>query len=223
MLKFKPYLKLLAIMPFAFGFLPGTVNNNDIATPAESRYILTRKEMSLDNRYPNSFVNDVFKKNILLNLAYASGKVSSVKDIVWEEITKPFQFEFSLEPSKTFAFHQDVAEKYRESLVKTTNAHFNALEGFKTDGYLFGDGVCHLASLINQAAQEAGLTVEAQVNHDFAQITDIPKNYGVSIYYTPGASGSNSRQNLYITNNKGNPVTFKFAYLNNKVSVEIVQ
>src|SRR3989337_3976619 len=131
----KKSLGTFAIIPLTFGSLLGLGGGNpNFYSPFQGDYLLAQREMSLDNRYPNSFVNDVFKKNILLNLAYASGKVSSVKDIVWEEITKPFQFEFSLEPSKTFAFHQDVAEKYRESLVKTTNAHFNALEGFKTDG-----------------------------------------------------------------------------------------
>ena len=143
--------------------------------------------------------------------------------IDWEKVKTSGQYELTLAPNETFAFHDNLLPQFVGKVSKTTNAHFNGSEKFKSDGYLMGDGVCHLASLINQAAQEAGLTVEAPVNHDFAQIPDIPKNYGVSIYYTPGASGSNSRQNLYITNNKGNPVTFKFAYLNNKVSVEIVQ
>lgn len=150
------------------------------------------------------------------------GRVNSSKDIRWDEIAKPFQYEFKLEPNKTFAFHADVKTKYKDSLVKTTNAHFNATEGFKTDGYLFGDGVCHLASLLNWVAKEAGLEVEAPTNHDFANIPDIPKKYGVSIYSNPFSQGSNTEQNLYITNNKNKPISFKFEYRDNKIKVSVV-
>ncbi|MBI4066817.1 VanW family protein [Candidatus Gottesmanbacteria bacterium] len=163
------------------------------------------------------------KNNILLNLAYLSDKVTSKKDLNWEEVIKPFQYEFKLDPGKTFSFHDDVLTKYKNSLVKTTNAHFNAGEGFKTDGYLFGDGVCHLASLINWVAKDAGLEVEAPTSHDFANIPDVPREYGVSIYSNPYSAGSNTRQNLYITNNKGKSITFKFAYQNNKVKVSVVE
>lgn len=194
-----------------------------LVNPLTGNYLLAQHEMSLDNRYSNQFVNDVFKDNILLNLAYLDGRVTSQKDIKWDEITKPFQYEFKLDPNKTFAFHSDVEDKYKDSLVKTTNAHFNSQEGFKTDGYLFGDGVCHLASLINWVAKDAGLEVEAPTNHDFANIPDVPKKYGVSIYSSPFSKGSNAQQNLYITNNKNKPVTFKFEYINNRVSVAIVE
>ena len=211
---FKKYVQTLAILPVTFGAL---------ISPTPNSYLLAQKEMSLDNRYSNQFVNDVFKDNILLNLAYLNGRVTSQKDIKWDEITKPFQYEFKLDPNKTFAFHEDVKDKYKASLVKTTNTHFNSAEGFKTDGYLFGDGVCHLASLINWAAKEAGLEVEAPTNHNFATIPDIAKEYGVSIYSSPATKGSNALQNLYITNNKGKPITFKFEYKNNKVYVAIVE
>lgn len=211
---FKKYVQTLAILPVTFGTLISPIPNN---------YLLTQKEMSLDNRYSNQFVNDVFKKNILLNLAYLDGRVTSKKDINWDEITKPFQYEFKLNPNKTFAFHEDIQDKYKGQVEKTTNAHFIAAEGFKTDGYLFGDGVCHLASLINWAAKEAGLQVEAPTNHNFATIPDISKEYGVSIYYSPTTKGSNALQNLYITNNKGKPITFKFEYKDNKVYIAIVE
>lgn len=207
---FKKSLVTLAIVPY-------------LVNPFPNSYLLAEHVMSLDNRYDNKFVNDVFKDNILLNLAYLDGRVTSRKDIKWDEITKPFQYEFVLSPNKTFAFHDDVKDKYKTSLVKTTNAHFNAAEGFKTDGYLFGDGICHLASLINWVARDAGLEVEAPTNHDFAPIPDVPKKYGVSIYSSPFSKGSNTQQNLYITNNKGKPITFKFEYKDNKVSVAIVE
>ncbi|MBI2085963.1 VanW family protein [Candidatus Daviesbacteria bacterium] len=207
---FKKSLLTLAIIPY-------------LVNPFPDNYLLARKEMSLDNRYSNQFVNNVFKDNILLNLAYMTGRVTKASDIKWDEIVKPFQYEFKLDPNKTFAFHEDVKDKYKASLVKTTNAHFNSAEGFKTDGYLFGDGICHLASLINWAAKEAGLEVEAPTNHDFAIIPDISKEYGVSIYSSPFSKGSNALQNLYITNNKGKPITFKFEYYNNNLKVSIVE
>jgi len=220
----KKSLGTFAIIPLTFGSLLGLGGGNpNFYSPFQGDYLLAQSEMSLDNRYPNSFVNDVFRENILLNLAYMSSKVSSSKDIKWDEVTKPFQYEFKLEPNQTFAFHDDIKNKYIGSLVKTTNAHFNALEGFKSDGYLFGDGVCHLASLIKWVALEAGLEVEAPTNHSFANIPDVPKEYGVSIYSNPKSKGSNTLQNLYITNNKTKPITFKFAYRDNKLSVSVIE
>lgn len=217
----KKSLQALVVIPLSLSTLLGPVNNPDLVNPSSASTLLAQQELSLDNRYGNSFVNDVMKKNILLNLAYMSGRITSTKDVKWDEVVKPFQYEFKLDPSKTFSFHDDVLDKYKKSLIKTTNAHFNAQEGFKTDGYLFGDGVCHLASLINWVAKDAGLDVEAPTNHDFAKIPDVPKEYGVSIYSNPNSLGSNTRQNLYITNNKTKPITFKFEYKNDKVKVYI--
>lgn len=219
----KKSLQTLVIIPLTLGSFLGPNNLQNFLSPSSSEQLVAQKEMSLDNRQPDSFVNDVFKKNILLNLAYLNGKVTKASDIKWDEVEKPFQYEFKLEPNKTFAFHSDVKAQYQDLLVKTTNAHFNATEGFKTDGYLFGDGVCHLASLINWVAKEAGLSVEAPTNHDFANIPDIPKEFGVSIYSNPFSKGSNTEQNLYITNNKAKPISFKFEYQNNKVRVSVIE
>ncbi len=219
----KKPLHALVIIPLTLGSFLGPNNLQNFLSPSLNEHLITQKEMSLDNRQPDRSVNDVFKKNILLNLAYLDGKVTGVSDIKWDEIEKPFLYEFKLEPNKTFAFHSDVKNIYQDSLVKTTNAHFNGAEGFKTDGYLFGDGVCHLASLINWVAKEAGLSVEVPTNHDFANIPDIPKEYGVSIYSNPSSKGSNILQNLYITNNKTKPISFKFEYRDNKIKVSVVE
>lgn len=205
----------LAIFPLTFGSLLGFGGTGN--------HLLASHELSLDNRQDDRFVNEVFKKNILLNLAYLAGKVTKASSIDWNEITKPFIYQFRLDPNKTFAFHEDIEDKYRNSLVKTTSAHFNAQEGFKTDGYLFGDGICHLASLIYWVAKDAGLETEVPTNHDFAPIPDIPKQYGVSIYSNPYSKGSNVLQNLYITNNRSKPISFKFEYLENKLKVSVVE
>ncbi len=159
----------------------------------------------------------------MLNLAYLRGLVKSKSELDWNSVTKPFTYEFLLNPGKSFAFHDDVDDKYKETLLKTTQAHFNSDEGFKSSGYLFGDGVCHLASLIYWAAKGANLQAEAPTNHDFREIPDIPREYGVSIYTNPFAKGSNTKQNLYITNNRSRPVAFKFGYDGTKVKVTITE
>ncbi|MBI4038346.1 VanW family protein [Candidatus Daviesbacteria bacterium] len=213
-------IQFLAVIPLTFGSLLGPLDNQNLSN---SENLLAYQEMSLDNRYADKFVNEVFKKNILLNLAYLNGQVTGAKDINWDQISKPFKYEFKLAPNSTFAFHDSVADKYKDSLVKTTNAHFNAAEGFRTDGYLFGDGVCHLASLLYWVAKGANLETKAPTNHDFANIPDIPREYGVSIYSNPYSKTSNAQQNLYITNNKNKPVAFKFEYQDNKIKVSIVE
>ncbi len=184
---------------------------------------LASEEISLEKRYNNPYVNDVFKDNILLNISYLSGKVTKKEDINWREIEKPFEYKFILNPHKTFAFHDDVLDEYKSSIVKTTNAHFNFDDGFKSDGYLTGDGVCHLASLIYWVAKNAGLDAYAPTSHNFAVVPEIDKEYGVSIYKTPGNQSSNAKQNLYVTNNKKNPVAFELGYKNNQLKLSIYE
>lgn len=184
--------------------------------------VLGIKDFSLNNRWPNEWVNKIFKQNILLNLAYLRGLVEDGK-IDWNKVEKPFTYEFKLLPNQTFAFHDDVENSYKERLVKTTNAHFNSQEGFKSDGYLFGDGVCHLASLIYWAAKEANLDAIAPTPHNFAPIAEVPREFGVSIYSNPQAKGANAKQNLYITNNKHRPIVFRFDYKNDRVRVAVVE
>jgi len=182
---------------------------------------LASEEISLEKRYDNKFVNDVFKDNILLNLSYLGGKVTKRGDVVWEDINKPYNYSFALLPGKTFAFHEDVLPQYVDSLVKTTNAHFNYDDGFKSDGYLMGDGVCHFASLIYWVAKNSGLEAYAPTNHNFAVIPEINKEYGVSIYKMPGQLRANAMQNLYVTNNKENAIIFEFDYKNGELKLSI--
>jgi hypothetical protein len=168
--------------------------------------------MSLETRHADKFVNEVFKDNILLTLAYMDGEIDQSSSVDWNRVKRPATYEFELEPGQTFAYHDDVFDAFKGSLAKTTNAHFNAAEGFKFSGLYFGDGVCHLASLIYWAAIDAGLKAQAPVSHDFAQIPQVPREFGVSIYNMPGQTAANANQNLYITNNKNRPVVFKFEF-----------
>lgn len=176
------------------------INPLGITTPKT----LSNVSYSLSNRYSDAFVNDVFSDNILLTIAYLGGKVKKGDTIHWETVEADQEVKFTLKPGETFAFHDAVLEKYVGKVAVTTNAHFNSYEGFKSDGWLIGDGVCHLASFMYVAAKEAGLEVEAPTSHDFAAIPNIEKKDGVSIY------SENTLQNLYITNNKSETIMFTF-------------
>ncbi len=144
-----------------------------------------------------------------------NGNIKNKSDINWANIEKPMSYEFTLEPGQKFAFHDGVLPNYSNNLVKTTGVHFNWAEGFKYDGDLVGDGVCHLASLIYWTARDAGLTTYAPSDHNFAKITDVPKEYGVGIL-APNPLG-----NLYITDNLDKPVTFSFNYDGTNLTVSV--
>ncbi|MBI2019999.1 VanW family protein [Candidatus Daviesbacteria bacterium] len=205
------FVPLFIMLPFlTFG---------DLDLPKD--HILAQHEMRLDNRHEDPWVNEVFKDNILLNLAYLRDP-NIPNPPNWDQVRKSFQYQFILDPNRTFTFHDDILEKYQGKVVHT-NAHFNFKEGFRSSGYLFGDGVCHLASLIYWVAKDADLEAEAPTNHDFRNIPDIPKEFGVSIYANPFNKGANTRQNLYITNNKSEPIIFKFEYDGDKIKVSVVE
>lgn len=199
--------------------LLGNPNYNAVLGQAS----LAQKTISLEDRYNNTFVNDVFKDNMLLTLNYMDGDVKAKKDINWSDIEKPNVYQFTLNPGERFAFHDQVLPKYNSNIVKTTNAHFNYTDGFKSDGYLMGDGVCHLASLMYWAAKDAGVDAYAPTSHDFAKINEVPKEYGVSIYALPGDLSTSARQNLYITNNLDRPVTFSFVYDGENLTVNVLE
>lgn len=190
--------------------------------PASITHVLGTMEFSLANRYANSFVNSVFSDNILLTMAYMRGIVKDDKPD-WNEVKSPFTYSFVLKPGEVFAFHDDVLPEFAGKVVKTTNAHFGSQEGFLSDGWLVADGVCHLASLINEASIHAGLKVVAPTSHDFAIIPEIPREYGTAIYYMPGSDSTNAQQNLYVENTKDKPVTLTFIYKDNELAVTVTE
>jgi vancomycin resistance protein YoaR len=151
---------------------------------------------------------------MLLTLSYMQGKTPS-RQVSWKNIEKPALYSITLKPNESFAFHDSVLPEFKEKQVKTTNSHFNASEGFKSDGYLYGDGVCHLASLIYWVAKDAHLKALAPANHDFRAIPEIPKEYGVAIYASQNKSDMYAKQNLYITNTLSKTITIAFEYKNN--------
>jgi hypothetical protein len=187
------------------------INPLGITTPKT----LSNVSYSLSNRYSNTFVNDVFSDNILLTIAYLGGKIKKGDSISWDSVKADSEEKFTLKPGETFAFHDAVLEKYKGKIALTTNAHFNSYEGFKSDGWLIGDGVCHLASFMYVAAKEAGLDVEAPTSHDFAVIPNIEKKDGVSIF------SENTLQNLYITNNQSKTIAFVFVHKEDTLTIKI--
>lgn len=205
-------LSTVSAVPVPFGYAQDK---------SQAQVELGSASMSLDNRLTVKSANDVYKDNILLNLAYFSGEVRSKEDINWDQIRKPFTLQISLESGQRFAYHDSILDKYNNNLVFVGNTHFNASEGYKTDGNLFGMGVCHLASLMHRAALNAGLDSIAPSNHDFYAINEIPREYGVAIYSNPESKGSSANQNLYITNNLGSKITYKLEFdgVNLKASV----
>lgn len=184
--------------------------------------VLAEDEMSLTDRYRIPSVNDVFADNILLTLSYLSNRVPNAKRINWDEVRTPQQHKIVLKPGEIFAFHDSVMAQYADRVVVTTNAHFNAADGFKSSGLLYGDGVCHLASLFNRAAKYAGLHVVAPVSHNFATIPDISREYGTSIYYAPNQPYVSEKQNLYIENTLDKTITFEITSDSKKVAVQVL-
>lgn len=213
------FIKLFNLIAVLFVFAGTTViSAQSINTPKKN--ILSEKQYSLSKRYDNAFVNDVFSDNILLTLAYMRGVAKEGTPVDWSKVKGNFTYNLVIKPGQTFAFHNTVLPEYKDSVTHTTNAHFNAQQGFRSDGWLMGDGVCHLASFMNVVARDAGLDVVSPTRHDFAAIPEVPKDYGVSIYYTPSDVITSSTQNMYITNNKDKAVTFAFTYEKDSLKIQ---
>lgn len=195
-----------------------------ISMPAphgQNTQALAVKEYSLADRYGNTYVNDVFSDNILLTLAYMRGAAKDGQPVDWEKVKGNFTYTMVLKPGQAFAFHDAVLPEYAKTVAETTNAHFDSSEGFKSDGWLVGDGVCHLASFMNVVAREAHLGVVSPTPHDFAAIPDVPKQFGVAIYYMPGQVSSSGQQNLYITNTFDKPVSFTFTHTGSSLRIRV--
>lgn len=189
---------------------------------APKEKVLATHEISLAKRYPDAWVNTIFKDNMLLAITYASGNtISSSPD--WEKIEKPATYTITLKPGASFAFHDNVLPNYVGKVTNTTHSHFNSTEGYKSDGYLVGDGVCHLASLMYWAAKDAGLDTLAPTRHDFAPVPQIPREYGTAIFTDGTNDTTGQEQNLYITNNQPLPIALDFVYDGDNLTLKIVE
>ncbi len=206
----------------AFAIYAITATKTMAALPAQAGdYVLgssdvrAERTFSLKDRYPVQMVSDVFRDNILLALAYMDHRVPNTAKIDWPAVEQAQTYSFTLKPGDVFAFHDDVLPQFKGKVTQTMNSHFMWDEGYKSDGLLTGDGVCHLASLMYRAAKDAGLATLAPTNHDFANIPEVPKQYGVSIF------AGHPEQNLYITNTFDKPVTFVFIYDGTNLEVKV--
>jgi len=157
---------------------------------------LAEHELDLTNRLPEEYGNEVFAYNILLALEYLGAD------------------NFVLQPGEVFAFHSNSLPEFVPSV--TMNSRFFMEEGYKSLAGLGGNGVCHLASLLNWTASNAGLEVTALANHSFAPVPGVPKEFGTSI------RSQSKNQNLYIKNNLEAPVKFEFKVDGESVVLRIV-
>lgn len=222
------FKKLLIAIPFALSIAAMPVHGMSPFVPLfpaeyepQQNELLASSELDLGSRYSNSYISNVFKDNILLNLSYLAGRVQNADQVYWANIRKPFSHEFVLKPGEVFAYHDNVLPEYAQETVRTTNSTFGAADGYRSSGNLYGDGVCHFASLINWAASDAGLKVVAPVNHDFAAIPGIDRKYGTAIYYDPALPEVNQQQNLYIKNTYDTPVRIVFDYAEDTLTVSV--
>lgn len=197
-----------------FGGMPQPVNTHELAS----------RTISLENRaMPGSFMAETMRDNILLTIGYMRGIVTDGQNVDWEAVKKPFTYSFELKPTEVYAFQKDALPAYEADIVKTIDVNFAGQNGFKHDGYLMGDGVCHLASLFYWAAVDAGLQATAPTNHDFMAIPEVPREYGVSIYSTPGQKAANAAQNLYVKNNTDSTITFEITYDGKNLETKVLK
>ena len=75
---------------------------------------------SMEDRYANTYVSNVFADNILLTLAYMRGVVRN-NQVDWSAVQAPFTYSFTLNPGQAFAFHNDVLPEFAGKIVKTTH------------------------------------------------------------------------------------------------------
>jgi hypothetical protein len=172
--------------------------------PTIQEKVLAERALDLETRAESDYVNEVFKFNILLALDY-------------------FDYGFTLEPGKVFAFHEKVLAEFKDEPLKISRTHYTLKEGYKVVSGLPGNGVCHLATLMNWVATEGGLEVTAKVNHNFAPVPGVPLEYGTSIRFMPDGSGNSANQNLYIKNTLGFPVKFVFKTESDLVKLKITR
>jgi len=199
-------------------------NSIGLHTPSVPNTVtIASRTISLEVRHPVPVANEVYKDNILLSLAYQRGSQKFGQPIDWAQVRAPFTYTHQLEAGKVYAFHDSLLPKYSDKVAMTTTAHFSADENFKSDGYLMGNGVCHLASLINWVARDAGLDVVAPTNHNFAAIPEISPEYGTAIYAQKDSGSTYGNQNLYITNNHGKTVEFVYVYDGQDLTIKIVE
>lgn len=152
--------------------------------------------------------------NMLLALRHLNGERVALP-VDWEAVRQPFEVSFVLQPGQTFSFHPNVLPEFSSPDV-VLDLNFSSSRGYKTVGYLDGSGVCHLATLINWVASEAGLETRAPTRHIGGPVHDIPSEYDTAILT------SQPEQNLYLRNTLSFPVEFVFEANSEEITLSIV-
>lgn len=207
--------KLLLALTIPFLSFSIQTPNLEMVWPIPREEILAEHVLDLEERLPNSESgNEVFKYNILLALKYIEGNTN---------LDEPFVTEVELQPGEVFAFQENLLSEFENKTVKTGWSKYVAQEGYKPLAGLYGNGVCHLASLINWVASDAGLKVTAPANHNFWPVPGVPKEYGTSIRYLADGGWKTQNQNLYIENPFNHSVKFIFEASDEEVDLKVVK
>jgi hypothetical protein len=225
---------LIAGILFGTSFLSGPSGEGSLRSVLGGNTpdgILARESLDLTKRVPDPVVTRIFADNILLNLHYMKGDISDVsyeprkgevRTILWDKVREPFSFSIKISPGEVFSFHDIVLPEFEGRKFKTGWTQFSRVEGYKIFDGLWGNGVCHLATLINWVSTEAGLKVTARVNHDFFLVPGVDRRYGTSIVYIP-ESYTTKLQNLYVDNPFSFPVVFEFEANADRVNLSVIK
>lgn len=171
---------------------------------AENPKILASETLDLSNRYPVASVSEGFKENILIAVGYFY--IDNPSGMI-------------LKPGEIFAFHKKgLLPEFKDKITVSQDSDFTTNTGYKVVAGLGGNGVCHLASLMNLAASKSGLEVVSPTNHNFAKIPGIDAKFGTSI----STRNSPENQNLYIKNNFDFPVRLQFSLEGNQLGLAVV-
>lgn len=176
----------------------------------QNKIQLASEKMDLSYRYPVESVSDGFRENILINLYHfsrigADNDYNGVGDIKPQEKV-PASFIIMLKPGEVFAFHDKINKEYEKDKVIAPKSGYGAKDGYLLISGLYGNGVCHLATLMYKTAEKANIEVNAPTRHDFASIPGFTREEGTAISY----GNCPERQNLYVKNNKPYPVELRF-------------
>lgn len=179
--------------------------------------VRAHETLDLTQRHGNKAINAGYGDNIRLYLHYLKRDVPGMLTnrtnsgggsvIDWAKVRAPFGFSLAIAPGEVLAFHPGVLPEFSTRSLHVVQTSLDQTDGYRFIDGLWGNGICHLASFLNMAAARAGLKVTAKVNHNFAPIYGVPKNYGTAIYYETGQEVSNANQNLYLENQGLNPLT----------------
>ncbi len=203
------------LLLFSTNFTTLNVASQTMQIVQSQQKALASHDLDLTQREADPGINQGFADNILLALHYLKGDVGTLP-IDWNKIRESATIEFTLQPGEVFAFHDNVLAQFTNPKV-TLNSKFITTEGYLAVAGLGGNGVCHLASLINWVAKDAGLETTVKANHDFAPVVGVPREYGVSIMST------SPEQNLYIRNDQAFPVVFRFIIDQQNIKLTIIQ